>query len=224
MKKTVINFRKMLVPVIVLGALIISCNNNNDSFEPSPPTKVGDASDTTIGHGETMSADQTHVATMDSPGMNTMATPDTLARIGRDTGTMSKTGAKAKKYRISIVPGDSKAKSTAMEMDKEGFYSNTEVLPAFPGGQKALERFFEDNLVYPDAATDNSAEGTVRLTFAVDENGKVYNPVVAGTPIGSGIEQEAIRVFKKMPAWTPGRIKGKNVKTRYTLPVRFQLD
>lgn len=108
-------------------------------------------------------------------------------------------------------------------MDKEGFYKNTEILPAYPGGHKALERFFENNIVYPDAATENSAEGTVKLTFAVDENGKVYNPVTIGDTIGYGIEAEAIRVFNKMPKWTPGKIKGKNVKTKYTLPIRFQL-
>ena len=111
-----------------------------------------------------------------------------------------------------------------MTADKEGFYSNTEILPAFPGGQKALENFFENNIQYPQDATDNDIEGTVNLNFAVDEKGKVYAPKVTSSNIGHGIETEALRVFNKMPTWTPGKIKGKNVKTRYTLPIKFQLN
>jgi hypothetical protein len=27
-----------------------------------------------------------------------------------------------------------------------------------------------------------------------------------------------------MPAWTPGKVKGKNVKTRLEIPITFQLE
>lgn len=129
---------------------------------------------------------------------------------------------KGKKGRITIA--ESVARNNGnMDMDKEGFYVNTEVLPAFPGGQKALEKFFENNIQYPTDATDNGIEGTVDLNFAVDERGKVYAPKVTSDAIGYGVEKEALRVFAKMPVWTPGKIKGKNVKTKYTLPIKFQL-
>jgi TonB family protein len=111
----------------------------------------------------------------------------------------------------------------AMVADKEGYYINTEVLPSYPGGEKELQRFFEKNIEYPADAEDNGIEGTVKLNFAVDENGKIYSPIVTTPNIGYGVEQEALRVFSKMPAWTPGKIKGKNVKTRFTLPVTFKL-
>ena len=129
---------------------------------------------------------------------------------------------KGKKGKVSVAINEMKSNGK-MEMDKEGFYANTEILPAFPGGQKALESFFEKNVEYPAEATDNGVEGTVDLNFAVDEKGKVYAPKIASDAIGYGIEKEALRVFAKMPVWTPGKIKGKNVKTKYTLPVKFQL-
>ena len=169
-----------------------------------------------------MSTDQTHVAQTDTT--NTMVNKDSLAKISKDTASKSKMDKKSKKGKVSVLPADTKANTTAMEMDKEGFYKNTEVLPGFPGGQKALERFFENNIQYPEAATENGAEGTVKLIFNVDENGKIYQPLPVGDKIGYGIEDEAIRVFNKMPKWTPGKIKGKNVKTRFTLPIKFQLD
>ncbi|MBC7508831.1 MAG: TonB family protein, partial [Ferruginibacter sp.] len=79
------------------------------------------------------------------------------------------------------------------------------------------------NIEYPSEATDNGVEGTVNMNFAVDEKGKVYAPKITSDNIGYGIEKESLRVFAKMPTWTPGKIKGKNVKTRYTLPIKFQL-
>jgi TonB family protein len=129
---------------------------------------------------------------------------------------------KGKKGKVSITM----VAPTTGEMipDNEGVYANAEVLPGFPGGQKGLEKFFEDNIQYPADASDNGVEGVVNIKFAVDENGKVYAPKVTSDNIGYGIEQEALRVFNKMPKWTPGKIKGKNVKTRFTLPVRFQLS
>ena len=121
---------------------------------------------------------------------------------------------------------DNKASTMAgkMEKDQAGYYSNVEVWPAYPGGQDQLERFFEDNIEYPQQASDNGTEGLVTISFDVDENGKIYSPKTVNKPVGDGVEEEALRVFNKMPSWTPGKIKGKNVKTHFTLPVRFQLS
>ena len=128
-----------------------------------------------------------------------------------------------KKGRISLGTYASN-NNVALIADKEGFYKNTEVRPSFSGGEKSLENFFESNIQYPEEASENNAEGTVLLNFAVDEKGKIYAPKVISNTIGYGIEKEALRVFNKMPAWLPGSIKGKNVKTRYTLPIKFKLD
>jgi len=153
--------------------------------------------------------------------MNTVR-PDTAAVKVTDV-TMAKPNPSKKGMKVKVMVTLPVMGEGAMVADKEGYYTNTEVLPAYPGGQKELERFFEKNLQYPADAEDNGIEGTVKLNFAVDENGKIYSPVVTTPNIGYGVEQEAIRVFNKMPAWTPGRIKGKNVKTRFTLPVTFKL-
>jgi TonB family protein len=149
--------------------------------------------------------------------------PDTAAAVKITNVTMAKPNPSKKGMKVKVMVTLPVMGEGAMVADKEGYYTNTEVLPGYPGGQKELERFFEKNLQYPADAEDNGIEGTVKLNFAVDENGKIYSPVVTTPNIGYGVEQEAIRVFNKMPAWTPGRIKGKNVKTRFTLPVTFKL-
>lgn len=214
--------KSYLTIAVVSGLIMAGCNNND--YEKAGETTVVNNDSMTMGHDTSMQSSNMIVNT-DSPALNTTATTATTTTVtGKDSLTMPAKNTGAKKGKVSIVMAAPVIdKTVKMEMDKEGFYTNTEVLPAYPGGQKALERFFEDNIQYPEAATENDAQGTVKLSFAVDENGKIYQPVATGNKIGYGLEEEAIRVFNKMPKWTPGKIKGKNVKSRFTLPINFQL-
>jgi protein TonB len=81
----------------------------------------------------------------------------------------------------------------------------------------------ESSLDYPQHALDDNKEGTVRVSFVIDENGNVMAPVVIGNKLGEGLDEEAIDLIKKMPKWKPGTVKGKNVKTRLDLPITFQI-
>lgn len=109
-------------------------------------------------------------------------------------------------------------------MDKEGIYNRAEIKPSFPGGQQALAKFIQDNIVYPDAAIDNGVEATVDVVFAVDEAGKVYTPRLRNEKEGYGLDEASLNVVSKMPKWNPGQIKGKNVKSYYTLPISFVIQ
>ena len=214
--------KSYLTIAVVSGLIMAGCNNND--YKKAGETPVVNNDSMTMGYDTSMQSSNMIVNT-DSPALNTTATTATTTSVtGKDSLTMPAKNTGAKKGKVSIVmTAPVIDKTVKMEMDKEGFYTNTEVLPAYPGGQKALERFFEDNIQYPEAATENDAQGTVKLSFAVDENGKIYQPVATGNKIGYGLEEEAIRVLNKMPKWTPGKIKGKNVKARFTLPINFQL-
>jgi protein TonB len=41
--------------------------------------------------------------------------------------------------------------------------------------------------------------------------------------IGGGCDEEAIRIVKNSPKWTPGMQVGKAVRTRMRLPINFTL-
>jgi protein TonB len=100
----------------------------------------------------------------------------------------------------------------------------TEVRPAFPGGQTALEDYITNNIEYPQMAVDNNKEGTVNVQFVIDENGKIENAKVIGSKLGDGLDEAAETAISRMPKWEPGKVKGKNVKTRLTLPVTFKIE
>ena len=85
-------------------------------------------------------------------------------------------------------------------------------MPQYPGGDAALSKYVEDNINYPHDALDNSKEGTVKVSFIIDENGKSNNADGDGAGVSSSVDNEAERIVKQMPAWTPGMVKGNQLK------------
>jgi periplasmic protein TonB len=132
--------------------------------------------------------------------------------------------AKAKKSGKVSTGTSSDDTKVKMEKDKMGYYNRTEVLPDYKGGQNAIDNYITTNIEYPQDAIDNNVEGVVNVQFGVDENGKISNVSTVGNKIGHGLEEEAIRVVSKMPKWTAGQVKGKNVKTWRTLPINYKLE
>ena len=100
-------------------------------------------------------------------------------------------------------------------------YLTAEEMPGFPGGEAALLKFLSSRLQYPAAALDRSLSGKVHVTFTVDREGHLLDPrVVKG--LGFGLDEEAIRLVRLMPWWTPGRIQGQPVSVRVTMPIVFR--
>lgn len=98
-----------------------------------------------------------------------------------------------------------------------------EVMPEFPGGQEAMFKYISNELKYPEEAKETGVQGRVYVTFVVERDGRITEvKVLRG--IGSGCDEEAVRVVKGMPNWTPGTQAGKAVRVRYNLPIRFSLD
>ena len=95
-------------------------------------------------------------------------------------------------------------------------------MPEYPGGNSALIIYLSHSIKYPDAARSKKVEGTVYVNFIVSSKGKILFPhVVRG--IGSGCDEEALRVIRSMSGWKPGKQKGKPVLVQYNIPVQFHL-
>ena len=103
-------------------------------------------------------------------------------------------------------------------------FDRAEVMPAYPGGIAAMMKYLSSNIRYPPIANENGLEGKVIVKFYVDKDGTVRDPQVLKDGVGGGCGEEAIRVVKAMPKWTPGLQRGNPVKVYYTLPVTFKLQ
>lgn len=95
--------------------------------------------------------------------------------------------------------------------------------PEPPGGMSAWNKYLSDNLKYPTQARRMGTEGTVIVVFVVNTDGSIQDvDVLRG--IGGGCDEEAVRVVKNAPKWTPGKQRGRPVRTRMRLPIRFKLS
>ena len=105
---------------------------------------------------------------------------------------------------------------------QETVNSTVDEMPVPPGGIAGLTNYMIQNLKYPTAAKEAKVQGMVAISFIVTAEGKVENvEVLRG--IGSGCDEEAVRVISQTGAWTPAKKEGKTVATKMTLPVQFKL-
>ncbi len=106
--------------------------------------------------------------------------------------------------------------------DSLGAYTFAEQNPEFLGGDGQLLKFIKSNMRYPQMEKDNHIEGQVLVRFVINEEGKVESPTITKS-VSYGLDREAIRLVKLLPAFVPGHSQGKAVKVYFNLPVEFKL-
>lgn len=110
----------------------------------------------------------------------------------------------------------------AEEEKVEQIFNIVEKYPEPVGGYAAFYEFLNSNLRYPKDALRDKVEGKVFVQFVIEKDGTLTNfKVMKG--IGSGCDEEAIRVLQTVPNWTPGKQRGNNVRVYRTIPIIFKL-
>lgn len=106
---------------------------------------------------------------------------------------------------------------------KEEIRTFVEQMPEFPGGEEALRKYLNNNTRYPQIAQDNGIQGIVVVKFVVGKDGVISMVETQGAKKGAGLEEEALRVVRKMPKWKPGRQNGEYVPVYFNLPINFRM-
>lgn len=106
--------------------------------------------------------------------------------------------------------------------DEDSVYLTADVMPEFPGGTKALMKYMSNNTGYPLLAFQHNIQGRVLVSFTVDKDGRVVNPEITKSahPL---LDAAAISVIAYMPKWKPGKVNGKRVNVKYSIPVGFRI-
>lgn len=118
-------------------------------------------------------------------------------------------------YHVQQQPED----HPAQQQEEQVFIS----VEHMPRPSVDIMKYLAENIRYPEEAKKNGIQGRVILKFVVDTEGNVNN-VVLQRDIGGGCGEEAMRVARNMPKWTPGMQGGKPVSVYYTLPVSFRMQ
>lgn len=117
-----------------------------------------------------------------------------------------------------VVRDDSVIKPT----EPEEIFVAVEQLAEFPGGQAGMMRWIQENLRYPETAKENGISGRVVVKLVIEKDGTVSNPTIV-KGVDRDLDREALRLVRSMPAWTPGKMNGRLVRSYFMLPVRFSL-
>ncbi len=100
---------------------------------------------------------------------------------------------------------------------------DAEIDAEFKGGLKGWGKYLSANIKYPERAMNFNIQGTVVVEFVVDKSGKTMDEDIAKS-VEFSLDQEALRMIRQSPAWTPAIQWGRIVKAYRRQPITFKTD
>ncbi len=97
------------------------------------------------------------------------------------------------------------------------------VVKNFPCGQIAYNKFLADNAHYPSIAREYQVMGCTLVRFVIEKDSSL-SKISLYSGIGSGTDQEALRLIRQSGKWIPEQVKGVTVRTRCIVPLFFTLE
>lgn len=123
---------------------------------------------------------------------------------------------------VFVLLGLNNSSIAQTQVSEEAVFQTVDEGAMFPQGKEAMMKFITKNLKYPEKAIKDSITGRVFVSFIVEKDGNLSNIKVM-RDIGGGCGEEAIRVMKLMPKWTPAKVGNKLVRQQYYMPIEFRL-
>ena len=97
------------------------------------------------------------------------------------------------------------------------------IQPSYPGGEPALTEYLKNNLKYPAKARKKGIEGNVEVSFTVETTGELTG-ISISKAIHPLLDEEALRIVKRMPKWIPGKNNNVPSTMKAALTVSFKLE
>ncbi len=97
-----------------------------------------------------------------------------------------------------------------------------DVVPQFPGGERALMKFINETRCYPTDAYNNKVQGRVVCSFVVYPDGSI-NGISVIKGVEETLDKEAVRIIREMPRWMAGSIDNQAVPVSCVLAIPFRL-
>ena len=101
------------------------------------------------------------------------------------------------------------------------YTEDVDVMPQFLGGTTELIRFIYNHIEYPPIALKHRIEGRVWCSIIINQDGSVSH-VRLEKGVYALLDEEALRVLKLLPSWTPGTKNNKPVKVKIYIPIVFK--
>ncbi len=96
----------------------------------------------------------------------------------------------------------------------------------YPGGKQGIREFIVANIVIPQEVIEAEAFCTVYVNYVVEKDGSVSNISINNPSNDYYVklcEEAAMEAVKKLKNFTPAKIGGNTVRSKYTVPVGVAL-
>lgn len=107
--------------------------------------------------------------------------------------------------------------------DVQKVYFRPDEKASFPGGEKAFDEYLVQNLTYPEEALEKYVEGTVHAVVSLDEQGNITKVDFPDGRLGYGLNMETERLLMASPRWNPAKHAGVPVKSKFGIPITFDI-
>jgi len=152
---------------------------------------------------------------------------DSLKETNAQISTSNQEGDENAEPEVGIIEGRGKEVEDVVEtkiVEEPKVFTVVEQMPQFPGGDAALYAFLSKNIKYPTRAKEDGIESKVFVKFVVMEDGSIDEVTAIRGGEEGGLREEAVRVIKSLPKFSPGKQQGKAVRVYYSVPVNFKLE
>ncbi|MFK8046441.1 MAG: TonB family protein [Crocinitomicaceae bacterium] len=113
-------------------------------------------------------------------------------------------------------------KDTTADNSADTIFNYADKNPQYKGGDSEMASFIGRNFEYPEESRVMGQQGTAFVEFVVGTDG-ILSDIKIVKGVSDLIDDEVLRIIKAMPTWEPGVKDGKQVKTRFTIPIRCRL-
>ncbi|HVW94788.1 MAG TPA: TonB family protein [Mucilaginibacter sp.] len=148
--------------------------------------------------------------------------PATAPELMLDSVTITKPSESAINDEKLTIAEPTVTKKPESKTQVNPVFTWVEMAPAFKGGMDAFSRYLAKNVHYPAAMREAGIQGRVIISFIVEKDGSITNAHIA-RGVAEEIDQEALRVIRNSPRWTPGVQNGRPVRVAYSVPISFSL-
>ncbi|MCL9806767.1 TonB family protein [Flavobacterium amniphilum] len=90
-------------------------------------------------------------------------------------------------------------------------------------GIQDFGQFIAKNFIYTAEARRMNIEGKIIVEFIVEKDGNIDN-IRIFKGLNHGLDQQAIKAVSLYEKWIPGKVRGKNARFRFALPIMAKLQ
>lgn len=111
----------------------------------------------------------------------------------------------------------------AILLENDSQQTDLERRAEFPGGEYEMLKCIRQFVRYPVVAEENGIQGDVIVQFDIERDGSVVDAKVVKS-IDVSLDNEALRVVRKMPKWSPAIKDGVAVRSHRVISIPFRLQ